>query len=332
MTLNRTSADILTETLAKNHFAAAPMAGVTTPPFRLALREWFGGLIYTEMVSVEGLIRAGKKTLAFIDLNEHDNPVGVQLFGSKAQSFHDAVKVCEAETNADFYDINMGCPVKKVLKSGSGSALLKDTANIQKILNAARKATDKPVTVKIRLGWDRGSVNYPEVIRIACGEGIDLITLHGRTKSEMFSGEADYKMIADAVKLSAVPVIGNGNVADTASYKKMLETGVAGVMIGRAMMKAPWIFKALAEGKEPDRYLTPEEIRRFIHRMIKYESLYRKEQYFKDSVKKYAVWFSKGLPEAAEFRTAAYATESLSDLVELIDNYFTKASSLTEQA
>lgn len=323
---SQTSVNILTETLAKNHLVAAPMAGVTTPPFRLALREWFDGLVYTEMVSIEGLIRAGKKTLEFIDLNKHDNPVGIQIFGAKTQSFYDAIKVCDSEANADFYDINMGCPVKKVVRNGGGSALLKDTANIQAILRSARKATRKPVTVKIRLGWDRSSVNYQEVIRIACGEGIDLITLHGRTKSEMFSGEVDYAMIADAVNLSTVPLIGNGNVVDLNSYNKMKSTGVAGVMIGRAMMKAPWIFKALSEGKEPDYYLSPEEIRQFIHRMIKYESLYREEQYFRDSIKKYAVWFSKGLPEATEFRSAAYATETLNELIDLIDDYYTKTS------
>ncbi|QAR32907.1 tRNA-dihydrouridine synthase family protein [Geovibrio thiophilus] len=322
MTLSRKSDNIITESLKKNVFVAAPMAGVSTPPFRLAVRDFFDGIIFSEMVSVEGLIRGGKKTLEYVRLTERDNPYALQLFGSRPESIHDAIKICDEHSNADFYDINMGCPVKKVLKSGSGAALLKDTVKIREIIKAARKATDKPLTVKIRLGWDRGSINYPEVLEIAAGEGIDAVSLHGRTKSEMFSGEVDYAMIADAVKRSPIPVIGNGNVADTESCRRMRETGAAGVMIGRGMMKAPWIFKALSEGKDPDGFLTPREIHSLIYRMIRYEALYREEKYYSDAIKKYAVWFTKGLPESSVFRTEIYTTKTMTETTELIDRYF----------
>ncbi|WP_265821787.1 tRNA dihydrouridine synthase [Geovibrio ferrireducens] len=322
MTLSPKSDNIITKTLSKNIFVAAPMAGVSTPPFRLAVRDFFDGIIFSEMVSVEGLIRGGKKTLEYIHLTERDNPYAIQLFGSRPESVSDALKVCDEYSEAEFYDINMGCPVKKVLKSGSGAALLKDTAKIREIVRAARKATEKPLTIKIRLGWDRSSINYPEVLEIAAGEGINAVSLHGRTKTEMFSGDVDYAMIADAVRRSPIPVIGNGNVFCTESCRRMLETGAAGVMIGRGMMKAPWIFKALAEGRNPEGYLTPQEIHSLIYRMVRYEAMYREEKYYMDAVKKYAVWFTKGLPESTAFRTEIYTVKTMDETAELIDRYF----------
>jgi nifR3 family TIM-barrel protein len=322
MTLSRTSDNIITRTLAVEKLVAAPLAGVTTSPFRMALRDFFKGLMYTEMVSVEGLARGGEATLSYIRLNERDNPIGVQLFGSKPESFYDAVKVAEEYAKPDFIDINMGCPVKKVLKNGGGSALLKDLDNIKEIIRSARKASSVPLTVKTRLGWDRDSLVYKEVINIVCGEGADAVTLHGRTKSEMFSGDVDYALLAEAASVSSVPLIANGNVTDLESYNKMLTTGADGIMIGRGMMKMPWIFSALNAGKEPEGFLEAPELHDLIHKMIGYESLFKNEKHFTDSIKKYAVWFSKGLPEAAAFRTEVYASSGLDNLIKLIDSFF----------
>jgi len=328
MTPSPKSDNIITETLKKNILVSAPMAGVSTPAFRLAVRDYFDGLLFTEMVSVEGLIRSGRKTMQYLEITDKDTPVALQVFGSKPESIHDAIKVCDEESNADIYDINMGCPVKKVLKSGSGAALLKDSDKIRDIIRAARKATSKPLTVKIRLGWDRESINYPEVIKIAAGEGADAVSVHGRTKTEMFSGDVDYAMIADAVRLSPIPVIGNGNVVDIETFTKMKETGAAGVMIGRGMMKAPWIFKALSEGKDPDGYLTPAEIHKLIYKLVTYETMFREEKFCIDSVKKYAVWFTKGLSESTAFRTEIYTVKSMDDTREVIDRYFEKITAI----
>ena len=322
------SDNFLSNIFKKNNLVAAPMAGVSTSAFRLALRDFFDGLIFTEMVSVEGLIRAGKKTLQYIELTEKDSPVALQLFGSKAESFYDAARVCDDETNANIYDINMGCPVKKVLKSGSGAALLKDIDNIQNIIKSVRKATDKPITVKIRLGWDRNSINYSEIIKIAENEGVNAVSIHGRTKTEMFSGEIDYVMLADAVSKSSIPIIANGNVFDYKSYLKLKETGASGIMIGRGMMKTPWIFKAIQEGKDPENYLKPSETHALILRMISYEARFREEKYYTDAIKKYAVWFTKGLPESTSFRGDVYSSKTLNQLKGTMDKYFSDLSKI----
>jgi nifR3 family TIM-barrel protein len=323
MTECRTSTNKILQTLEKNRLVAAPLAGVTTPPFRKILRRFFDGLIYTEMVSVEGIKRKTDRTFSYLSINDNDHPIGIQLFGSIPGSYTEAVKVIKDYINAEFIDINMGCPVRKVLKSGSGCAMMLNPKNAENVIKAAKKAAgDTPVTIKIRLGIDRKSMNYHEFINIAYNEGVEAVTLHGRTKADMFSGTVNYDLIADAKSKAKLPIIGNGDVTDMETYRKMLATGVDGVMIGRGMMKQPWLFESLKNGTDPSGYMPNDRLYEIIKELVEYEKRYKGEMSFLETVKKYIVWFLKGLPDVASLRARLYATVTERELFDLLDEYF----------
>jgi len=327
MTECNKSTNKILQILDKNKLIAAPLAGVTTPPFRKILRNFFDGLIYTEMVSVEGVKRKMDRTLSYLSITEVDHPIGVQLFGSKPESYAEAISVVKGYIDAEVVDINMGCPVKKVIKSGSGCAMMKDPKNSADIMRAAKKALgDTPMTVKIRLGWDRKNMNYNELIKIAYEEGAEAVTVHGRTRGDMFSGVVDYEHIADAKANAKLPIIGNGDVVDLETYNKMLATGVDGVMIGRAMMKQPWVFECINTGDNPNGYLTYERLYDIIKELVAYEKRYKGEMFFLEGVKKYIVWFLKGVPGAAALRNALYAGATEQELFEMLDEYFYRLS------
>ncbi len=317
-----TDTDFYKYYLQKNDLVAAPMAGVTNPPFRKLLRKFFDGIIFSEMISVEGLKRKIPKTLRYLQLTKTDNPIIFQLFGSNPDSYYDAVQISEELSNPDGYDVNMGCPVKKVLKSGSGSALLRDLKNIDNITRVLRKSTDKPISIKIRLGWDMQNLVFRDIINICNNNGINAISIHARTKSEMFSGEIHFDLLAEAVELSNIPVIGNGNVVDKDSYDKIKSTGVEGVMIGRAMMKAPWIFKCIKENLSVDNYLNRKELKELLYEISDYEKEYRGEAYYLEVVRKYAVMFSKGIKDATNFRKKVYQTKTECELKNLLDEFY----------
>lgn len=311
------------DSLSKQSFYGAPLAGVTTPPFRQIVRLFFDGIIFTEMISIEGLRRNGSGTMFYLKTNANDMPLGVQVFGSNAESYTDGIRVVIDKIDPAVIDINMGCPVKKVLRAGSGCAMMKDEANIAKVVAAAKKACgDTPLTIKIRLGWDKDSMNYNEVIKIAYEEGVNAVTLHGRTKTDHFSGTVRYEYIADAVSKAKLPIIGNGDVTDMDSYGKMLATGVSGVMIGRGMMKQPWIFESLAQGKNPDGFLGTEQIRQLIFTIIELEKKNFKNNRYLDVSKKYIVWLMKGLPGAASLRNLVYECKDEERLNEMLNEFF----------
>lgn len=319
------STNKILEILDINRLIAAPLAGVTTPPFRKILRKYFNGLIYTEMVSVEGVRRKADRTLSYLSVTESDQPLGVQLFGSKPEAYTEAIAVVKDYIDTQFIDINMGCPVKKVLKSGSGCAMMKTPGNSARIIEAAKKAAgDTPVTIKIRLGWDRKSLNYNELIKIAYEEGAEAVTIHGRTKGDMFSGVVDYELIADAKANAKLPIIGNGDVVNPETYQKMLDTGVDGVMIGRGMMKQPWIFESINNGEDPNTYMTPERLYELIKELVVFEKVYKGEMFFLETVKKYIVWFLKGMPGAATLRNLLYTCPTEKEMFNLLDEYFAK--------
>jgi len=325
MTECSTSTNKILQVLQKNKLVAAPLAGVTTPPFRKIMRRFFDGLIYTEMVSVEGIRRKADRTLSYLSITERDHPIGIQLFGSKPEAFTEAIEVLQDYIHAEFIDINMGCPVKKVLKSNSGCAIMKDPINAANIIRATKKAVgDIPVTIKIRLGMSRSTLNYDEFIKIAYEEGAEAVTLHGRTRADMFSGKVDYDLIAEAKSKAKLPIIGNGDVVDVPSLERMLATGVDGVMIGRGMMKQPWLFESLNRGMSPVDYLSNETLYEIIKELVEYEKRYKGEMFFLEGVKKYIVWFLKGMPDAASMRNSLYATATEKELFDLLDIFFSK--------
>lgn len=304
----------------------APLAGVTTPAFRKMVRRFFDGLIYTEMVSVEGLRRHVNKTIEYLQISDVDTPIGIQLFGGKPDGFTEAIAFIKDNIPTDIVDINMGCPVKKVLKSGSGSAMMKDPKNAAKVIAAARKALGDHalLTVKMRLGWDKNNLNCNEMIHIAYEEGAEAVTLHGRTKTDMYSGHVNYDLIAEAKSKAKLPIIGNGDILDYESYKRMLDTGVDGVMIGRGMMKQPWIFSSIEAKADPNGFLNKDELYSLIRDMMEYEKEYKGDRKFLETIKKYIVWFLKGLPDVTQFRNTLFTFRREEEIITLLDDYFSK--------
>ncbi|MDR2869389.1 MAG: tRNA-dihydrouridine synthase family protein [Deferribacteraceae bacterium] len=323
--------DFFRQQLSRNDLVAAPMAGVSTPPFRKILRDYFDGIAYTEMVSVEGVCRDNPASTIYLDMMEGDRPVVAQLFGGNSAAYAPAIAVAEAYNGPDAFDINMGCPVKKVIKSGGGCALLLNLENVAQIVRAVRQATERPFSVKIRIGWEESKPVYREILDIAQSEGADAIILHARTRTQMFGGAIHYEALAEMAANATIPVIGNGDVCDYASYKRMKDTGVDGVMIGRAMMHAPWVFQAIREQKATQGFISPSQIHALLLKLLDYSLLHagtdmNKLGHYLNLLRKQAVWFSKGLPDAAQFRVEVFrghagSAEVSEGIAQLVDTF-----------
>lgn len=228
-----------------SNIIAAPMAGYSDLPWRILVAEMGAGLVFSEMVSAEALRRTQKKTIKLIINDDRARLYGIQLFGSKPEAFKNAIAILK-NYPFDLIDINMGCPVKKIVSHGEGSALMKSPLNAEAIIKAVRTEYNGPLTVKFRSGWDDTSKNAIEIAKIAEGSGADAVIVHPRTMSQSFKGSADWKIIADVKNAVKIPVIGNGDVTSKETADKMFqETNCDGIMIGRAAIGNPWIFKEL---------------------------------------------------------------------------------------
>ena len=234
----------------------APMAGVSDKIFRQLCKEYGADVLTTEFVSAEGIFRRNERTREYLDFDEIERPIGVQLFGANAQHMAEAAKQVVDWVRPDFVDLNFGCPVNKVVCKNGGSALLKDCPTLANVASeVVRAISPMPVTAKIRIGWDADSVNAVCVARILADAGIAALTVHGRTRAQGYSGSADWNVIGEVAVAVPIPVIGNGDLSRAADIaRRRSETGIAGVMIGRAAMSAPWIFR------ETKGYLTAGEI------------------------------------------------------------------------
>src|SRR6202030_3898173 len=223
----------------------APMAGVSDKIFRQLCKEYGADILTTEFVSAEGIFRRNERTREYLDFDQIERPIGVQLFGANAEHMAEAAKQVVDWVRPDFIDLNFGCPVNKVVCKNGGSALLKDCPTLARVASAVVKAVAPlSVTAKIRIGWDAGSVNAVGVAGTLSDVGIRAITVHGRTRAQGYSGEADWDVIGEVAEAVSIPVIGNGDLSSVAIIaKRRLETGIAGAMIGRAAMSAPWIFR-----------------------------------------------------------------------------------------
>jgi tRNA-dihydrouridine synthase B len=226
-----------------NNIFLAPLAGITTRPFRMISLSLGAGLAWTEMISAEGLIRGEVKTKAYLPAGDEGGAVAVQIFGHRPESLRDAAAIAAA-TPAVIVDINMGCPVRKVVRSGSGAALMKDPLKVEKIVAAVCGAVEKPVSVKIRSGWDEGSINAVEIAKAAEGAGAAAVTVHPRTARQGFRGTSDWSVITAVARAVKIPVVGSGDLTTPAGIAEALSTsGCAAVMIGRAALGRPWIFR-----------------------------------------------------------------------------------------
>ncbi|QSO52535.1 tRNA dihydrouridine synthase DusB [Alicyclobacillus curvatus] len=283
----------------------APMAGVCNPPFRKIAKRLGAGMVCAEMVSDKGLVHGSLKSQQMLTILEDEHPVSLQLVGYDRESMVQAAEML-GETNADLIDINMGCPVLKIYKNGSGAALARDPKYAADIVKAVVERVNKPVTVKFRKGWDDDNVNAVEVAKAVEQAGARAVTVHGRTASQLYSGQADWSIIKRVKEAVSIPVIGNGDVDSPQAAKRLLEETVCdGVMIGRGALGNPWVFREvshfLATGRELAGPGAEERINVAIEH-LRHLVNYKGEVIGVREMRKHAAWYIKGLPGAAEMR------------------------------
>jgi nifR3 family TIM-barrel protein len=310
----------------ENNLVLAPMAGVSNLPFRLIAREAGASLVFTETVSAKGLVMGGGKTWRLLRTSPRENPCAFQLFGNDPDVLGEACARL-ADEGAVWIDLNVGCPVKKFIRNGAGSALLRDLPRAGAIVRSMRKRFAGTLSVKMRTGWDAHSLNAPEFARIAAEEGAELFSVHGRTRTQQYRGDADRNEIRRVVEGAPdVPVLANGDiVAPGQAFDMLRDTGAAGVMIGRGAMGNPWLFRQildLADGKAPARP-TPAERMTTIERHIGLmRDCFEDDDVLAANLKKYVAAYSKGLPGSAAFRQRALETVELGALLDSTRRYF----------
>ena len=308
-----------------NPYILAPMAGVTDLPFRLLCREQGVGLLCMEMVSAKAIQYNNKNTKALLEIHPDEPPVSLQLFGSEPDVISEIAKQIE-ELPFSILDINMGCPVPKIVRNGEGSALMKNPKLVHEIVSKTVKAIEKPVTVKIRKGFNDSCINAVEIAKIIEDAGAAAVAVHGRTREQYYSGKADWDIIRQVKEAVSIPVIGNGDVVSGESAIAMMrQTGCDGVMIGRGAQGNPWIFSELIEyektGKMPERPGL-EEIKNMILRHAKLQLEYKGEYLGIREIRKHVAWYTTGLPNSAKLRAEINAVETYEQLESLLKERF----------
>ena len=302
----------------ENPLILAPMAGVTDLPFRLLCKEMGAGLVCMEMVSAKAIYYNNKNTEALMEIHEKERPVSLQLFGSDADIIADMAKKIE-DRPFDILDFNMGCPVPKVVNNHEGSALMKEPALVREILSKLVKAVEKPVTVKIRKGFDEDHVNALEIAKIAEDCGVAAVAVHGRTREQYYSGRADWEIIRQVKEALSIPVIGNGDVTDRESALALLEqTGCDGVMIGRGAKGNPFIFRRILEEKDPTEGEMEETILRHAALMVQYKGEYSAIR----QMRSHLAWYSAGRRGSSKLRARICEMETMEQLEEAVHALF----------
>lgn len=299
----------------------APLAGISDAPFRLILREFGAAICFTEMISATGIVKAAEKNLRLIGRELDNGPLIVQLFGKDPEMFRLAAPIVEEKIGPVAFDINMGCPARKVVGSGAGASLMKDISLAERIVKALRYATRLPVSVKLRSGWEENSINVIEYSRMAEQNGVDYLIVHPRTKAMAFSGHSDWSLIGRVKKAVKIPVVGNGDVRSKEDYLRMIEeTNCDAVMIGRGLLGRPFLIKEILE----DGFvINVETIKSTILRHIDYATIpFEHPEREVIKMRKHLMWYTKGLKNASIIRPELLYLTDVGRLKERIEDYF----------
>lgn len=301
----------------------APMSAICDAPFRQLMEELGAGATVSELISCHGINYKNDQTMRMLKLNPEEKNVGIQLFGEDANSMAEAAKVAQ-ESKPKWIDINMGCPVRKVVTKGSGSALLKDTSKLGTFFSTIKKSIELPLTIKIRTGWDQNSINAPEVIRIAKEEGVEFVAIHGRTRTQQYTGNADWNLLEILAKESPLPIIGNGDLHTTSLVRKrMATTSCHSLMLGRGPLRNPFIFLEPYLNEKDDFHFVPsdylEVINRYHHLL---ENYVERERTLIVQLRKLIVWMAAGFANVSHFRGRLFETQDKTEILKLSHDYF----------
>ena len=309
----------------ENNVILAPMAGVTDLPFRILCSEMGAGMVCMEMVSAKAISYNNKNTVDLLRVEESERPASLQLFGSEPELIGEVVRKIDGR-NYDVLDFNMGCPVSKVVNNGEGSALMKDPDLAFRIMKQLVKNSTKPVTVKFRKGFDNDHINAVEIAKAAEAAGVNAVAVHGRTRAQYYSGEADWDIIRQVKKAVKIPVIGNGDVTSPEKAKALVEqTGCDGIMIGRGAEGNPWIFRQVVHYLETGEKLplpTPAEKKALAIRHAELMLKYKGEYVAIKEMRKHLAWYTAGMPNSSKFRRKINTMDTMDELLAGVEEIF----------
>lgn len=303
----------------------APMSSIGTAPFRLLMEDLGAGGTVSELISCHGINYKNIRTTDMLKIDPLEKNIGLQLFGEDAEAMASAAKVAQDQPVAPkFIDINMGCPVKKVVGTGAGSSLLKDTSKLAHLFSTMRKAIEVPLTIKIRIGWDHDSINANEVIHIAHEEGVEFVAVHGRTRAQQYTGKADWTLLEHLGKHSPLPVIGNGDL-HTVSFtrEKLKTTNCQALMLGRGPLRNPFMFLEAYLEEGDDIFFTPEDHLEVMQKLVDYSHQYAHSDHtLLISIRKHLIWMAAGYDNVSYFRDLIFKTPDLTETMKISEEFF----------
>lgn len=310
----------------------APMSAISNTPFRLLMENLGAGGTVSELISCHGINYKNELTLRMLKIDPREKNCAIQLFGEDPEAMAKAAAVA-SEYGPKFIDINMGCPVRKVVTKGGGSALLKDTKKLSHFLKTIKSAIDIPLTIKIRTGWDEASINAPEVINIAQGEGVEFVAIHGRTRAQAYKGLADWKLLEKFNQESKLPLIGNGDLhTKELVQRKLLETSYQALMLGRGPLRNPFLFLEGLQKPDEKSLFTASDLLEVIKTFHGYwENYTDRERTIQVQMKKHIVWFSAGLDGASKFRANIFTAKSIDEILVMAEDYFLDLGSIQKK-